>query len=104
MALRAKTNVSVGSLAFGSISGTYAALKTGVERCRGLLFFSSLDKDVIISIDGGTTDFAWIPANSSFILNFEQFGLQYSGSLSVKQGGGGACTSGFISVSQLREA
>lgn len=55
------------SLAFGSISGTYAALGTAFSHAmRAFRISNATDGDILISFDG-TTDNLFLPANS-FVL------------------------------------
>lgn len=94
---RIKLDEAYGSLAFGSVAAGYATLKA-VKDCVGFILFNSTDADVVVSLDGGTTDWASVPATTSFVANLGALGLDYSGIISVKQGSA-APTLGAVSAS-----
>lgn len=59
------------SLAFGSISGTYAALGTPTSHLMRILkIVNNTNGDLTISFDG-TTDNDFVPANSFVLYDFE---------------------------------
>lgn len=104
-------NDTYGRLAFGSITGTYATLKavttvtgsvTGNKGSAGILeFFNTLNQDVIISLDGGTTDAIYLPAGLSYTIDLFANFLEFVGTIQVKHAGV-APTSGGISVTIIR--
>lgn len=94
---RIKLDEAYGSLAFGDVAVAYTTLKV-VKDCIGFIFFNGTDAGVVVSLDGGTTDWASVPATTSFVANLGALGLDYSGTISVKQGSAGP-TSGAVSVS-----
>ena len=102
-ALRRITPRAMTTLAFGSISASYATLQSLLPG-RGVIIFitNSLDKDTIISLDGGTTDFIQLPGLTNLTIDLGANGAEYSGTIQVKQGTGGAMASGFISCGVLR--
>ena len=101
-ARRAKFDKTGGYLAFGSIPAGYATLVGPIARVTGLIFFNSLDQDVVVSLDGGTTDFVTLPPGINFVLNMRALGIEYNGTVSVKRLSG-ASTVGYISCGVLRE-
>lgn len=53
------------SLAAGSISGSYANIGTATTReFRAFMVNNATDGDLVISLDGGTTDHLFMPAGS----------------------------------------
>lgn len=59
---------ALSSLAFGSISGTYANLGTALTRpARAFKITNNTEGDIIYSTNGGTTDHDFLPAGS-FVL------------------------------------
>lgn len=88
MANLAKTRFGVapGRLAFGSVTGSYVTLLAATGSVRKLLLTNSLDKETIITLDGGTTDFIYLPASTGLLLDFD-ISLQYSGTVQVKHNG-----------------
>lgn len=102
MSRQAKVNTAAGRLAFGSISGTYAtllALTTGNYRM--LVIYNGTDKEMIVSLDGGTTAFAYIATGKELSLNFGAADLEFNGTIQVKDNGS-AATSGAITVCAVR--
>ncbi len=68
------------SIAFGSISGTYANIGTITLHPWRIVFFSNTtDADMIISWNGGVTDNMVVPASSSASLDCAANGIQGSG-------------------------
>lgn len=104
-------NTAYGRLAFGSITGTYATLLTvtpstgSITNNRGaatiLYFFNNLNADVIISLDGGTTDAVYLPANFSWTCDLSTGNMLYTGTIQVKHTGS-APASGGIACSVVR--
>lgn len=102
-------NQPYGRLAFGAITGTYATLITlardtgylAAESATILLFFNTLNQDVIISLDGGVTDWGYVPALANFTLDLTAGEMLYTGTIQVKHAGV-AATAGAISVSAVR--
>lgn len=104
-------NDTYGRLAFGSVGAGYATLKA-VTRTTGtltnnkgdavaLLFFNNLNQDVIISLDNGTTDAVYLPANTNWTVDLATNSLMYNGTIQVKHAGV-APTSGGIAVTIVR--
>jgi len=96
-----------GTIAFGSLGASYSAVVSNVPgRGISLHFISSLDGDVTISLDGGTTDFITIPpgatVSKSLTLDLGANGGHFSGTISAKRGPSGASTVGFLSVGVIR--
>jgi hypothetical protein len=93
-----------GELAFGAVTAGYVTLLAlgTVGRVVILSFANSLSGDVTISLDGGTTDYITLPAGLSHQIPFGMAGIEYSGTVSVKQGPSGASTSGIISCGAIR--
>lgn len=91
------------TLAFGSVTGTYATL-VGPVAGRGLILTISqnLNNGCIISLDGGATDYMTLAPNNPIAIDFGANGVEYSGTVSVKQSAAGANTSGSISAGFIR--
>jgi len=102
MRVRALVGITGISLAFGGVTGTYAALSSAISG-RGVFMqiSSSLNADVVISLDGGTTDWMVLPAGQSVSIPFGSLEVEFSGTVSVKHNGA-AATSGIISVGIIR--
>ena len=94
---------AVGTLAFGSVAAGYTTLQ-GPIAGRGIIIsiVNSLNAGVIVSLDGGTTDFIRLPAATPLTLDLGAGEAQYSGTISVQQDGAGAPASGFISCGVIR--
>jgi len=94
---------AVGTVAFGSVAVGYGTLQ-GPIAGRGvcLLIANSLNAGIVISLDGGTTDFLRLPASTSFTIDLGANGVEFSGTVSIKQDGAGAPSSGFISCGVIR--
>lgn len=89
-------------IAFGSVAAAYGDLLTSVKG-RGvvLVITNSLDAEVTISLDGGTTDFIWLPAGVGLTLDLGANSAEFSGTVSVKYTSG-APTSGAIAAGVIR--
>lgn len=98
-------DIADGRLAFGSITGTYATLKSGISgSVRQIIISTSLNNEIILSLDGGTTDFLHMPGSTiprELILDLDEG--QWTGDVKVKHNGV-ASTSGFIAVGFIRGA
>lgn len=94
---------SAGTVAFGSVGASYGTL-IGPIAGRGVVIFiaNSLNAGVILSLDGGTTDFIRLPAATPITIDLGANSAEYSGRISIKQDGAGAPTSGFISCGVIR--
>lgn len=92
-----------GRLLAAAVTAGYVSLHSSVKG-RGVIIHiaNSLDGDVVLSLDGGTTDYIAIPAGNNITFNLGTNNAEYSGTISVKQGPSGASTSGFISCGVLR--
>jgi hypothetical protein len=74
------------SLAFGSISGTYAGIGTALAHpARLIKFTNTTDVLLTISLDG-VNDHDVIPTNSSYILDIASNQVLPAGSLTISQG------------------
>ena len=91
-----------GKLAFGSVGAGYSNLLASVQG-RGLIFVfcNTLNQEVVLSLDAGTTDWLNVPAGYSFILDMGSNEIEFYGTISVKHAGT-APTSGFISCGVIR--
>lgn len=90
------------SLAFGSVVVGYTALLTSVVGKVVVLFIdSTLNGDVVLSLDGGTTDWRLLPAGTSTTIDFGAQEAIWNGTLSVKYNSA-ASTSGFIAASYIK--
>jgi hypothetical protein len=87
-----------GELAFSGITGSYATLLTPLNDPMVVMFFNSLDKAIIISLNAGITDQFKIPASQSFVLDLRANDiLVEAGKAFMVKHAGSAPTSGFIS-------
>jgi hypothetical protein len=104
MRCAALVNSTAGRRAFGSVSSGYANL-LGPISGRGIVLFvtNSLDSEVVISLDAGTTDWMYLPAGTPVTIDLSTNGAEWSGSISVKHNGT-APTVGAIAASVLRIA
>jgi len=99
---RALVNVPAVRLAFGSVSGTYANLLASIQgRAVCLVITNSLNSESVLSLDGGTTDWGFIPARVSLVIDLASNETEYNGTVSVKHNGV-APTSGAIAASIIR--
>lgn len=88
--------------AFGSILGTYIFISSQINgRCAFLSIKNTLDTVSIISLDGGTTDWVFLPPNTSIDIPFGSLGTEYTGRVAVKHNGVPP-TAGFISTAIVR--
>ena len=89
-------------VAFGGISGTYAAVVavTGYS-CRIIVLNNATDKAVIWSLNGGTTDWYQQAAGKELLINLGAAELHSNPTISVKQGGDGAPTSGYVTAAVI---
>ena len=93
---------SVGVLAAGSVVAGYTALLSSVAgRGVTLVFTNTLNADVMVSLDAGTTDFIVLPAGQGMVLDIGANGCEYSGTVSVKRSG--TPTTGSIWCGVIRE-
>lgn len=98
-----------GRLAGASITGSYQTLINiargsgflAAESATILLFFNTLDKDIIVSLNGGVTDWGYIPALANWTLDLTAGDMLFTGVVQVKHAGV-APTTGAISVSAVR--
>lgn len=106
---QAMFNQPYGRIAGASITGTYATLLTiargtgflAAESATILFFFNTLDADIVISFDGGVTDWGYIPANANWTIDLTAGEMLYTGVIQVKHAGV-APTTGAISASAVR--
>ncbi len=92
------------SLAFGSISGSFAAVGTPLGKpWRVIHLLNTTDKDLIVSFDGSTNN-VFIPSNTFSLYDFnanqdpaDVFKMQVGTQIYVKQSSG-APTSGSLYV------
>lgn len=99
--MRARAPFAAGRVAFGGISGTYATLIGPVSDVRHIIITNTLDNEVIISLDGGTTAYLYIPgsillASKEYVISLPP-DLAYNGTISVKHNGA-APTAGVIAA------
>ncbi len=99
---RIDVSVPGGYLAFGSVSSTYVNLLSSIQG-RGVVLFiaSSLDTEVVVSLNGGTTDWLTIPARTNISIDLGASGAEFAGTVSVKDNGA-AASSGAISAAVVR--
>ena len=76
---------AAGRLAFGSVLAGYATLLPAVSgSVRKLIITNSLDAETVLSLDGGTTDFIFLPAQQGIIIDFDT-SMHWAGTCSVKR-------------------
>ena len=100
--MRRLTPFAGASLTAAQLSASYATLVSGVGGRGVTLFFTnSLNGDVIISLDGGTTQFLMLPAGVGLALDLGANDAEFSGTVSAKDGTT-AATTGYISCGVVR--
>jgi hypothetical protein len=89
-------------IAFGSVTASYTDLLTSVKG-RGMILVvtNSLDAETTLSLDGGTTDFLWLPAQTGLTLDLGTNQAEFSGTVSIKYTSG-APTTGAIAAGIIR--
>lgn len=101
---RIDTTKAPGRIAGASVTGSYANLLANVQGSGIILYiFSTCDAELVISLDGGTTDWCYIPSTvspSPIILPLGAANAQFSGTISVKHNGA-APTTGSVSASVI---
>lgn len=99
---RAVVTTAGGSIAGASLTGSYQTLISSVPG-RGVLLAvgNTCNADVVLSLNGGTTNWMVIPAGVSFTFNLGAVGVEYSGTISAKHNGA-APASGTLSVGVIR--
>ena len=76
-----------GRLAAGAVTGSYATLLPAVSASvRKLIITNSLDQETVISLNGGATDFLFLPAQQGIIIDFDT-SMHWAGSCVVKHNG-----------------
>ena len=100
-------DVPCGRMAFSSVPSSWGAILdcSTVGRVVGLKIMSSLDKELDISFDNGTTKSVIIPPGSTSLAivsyDFGSMGVEYSGVVKA-QYSNGQPTSGVVTVSVIR--
>lgn len=94
------TDTAAGRVAFGSVGAGYGTLLSCSGSVRKLIITNSLNQEVVISLDNGTTDFIYLPANVGIILDFDN-SVHFSGVVQVKHNGV-APTSGAIAAGIIK--
>lgn len=91
-----------GNKEYSAVTSSYTTLLSGVEG-RGVVLqiANSLNSDVYLSLDGGTTEYLRLPAATSNTIDLGSNGAEFSGTISVKYGSA-APTSGFIYCGVIR--
>ena len=95
--LQALNTLAGGRVAFGSVGAGYSTLLTVTDKAIILLVSNTLNQDVVLSLDGGTTNWHTLPAGISFVLDFGTNGASFNGTIQVKHNGV-APTAGAISA------
>lgn len=100
---KALVNQGGGSIAFGSITGAYQNIFSSSVQGRGVVLYilNTLNQDMILSLDSGTTDWIALPAGLSITIDLGANEVEYSGNIAVKNNGISP-TSGRISVGVIR--
>lgn len=96
---RAKVTTAGGSLAFGAVTGAFQTLVTSTN-VRKLIIQNTLDKDGVVSLDGGTTSWHTLPAGKDLVLDFD-ISLVFNGTVQYKHNGV-APTAGIIAATVIR--
>ena len=94
--------VAEGRVAAASVGAGYAAIQSNLSRVINITFANSLNGDVSISFDGGTTTYITLPAGQTLSVDLGANHAEYSGTISIKQGPSGASTTGFISCGVIK--
>jgi len=92
---------ALSELAPAGIGATYATLATLTFHAKQLLFVNSLDGDVVLSFDGGTTDHVRLPASTSLSLNFTDNEHLLAGTVIQVKDGASAPTAGTLGVTPV---
>ncbi|OQB10453.1 MAG: hypothetical protein BWY21_00374 [Parcubacteria group bacterium ADurb.Bin216] len=104
MAARSRVNVKTagGRIAGTSITGSYQNVLSSVPG-RGLVLViaNSCNQELVVSLDGGTTDWMYFPPGYSPNIDLAANDAEYSGTVSVKHNGV-APASGVFSVGVIR--
>lgn len=85
---------SASSLAFGSVSGTYATLVSNSSKVRAISILNTLDKDVVIGF--GTTDAFYVKSGTDKLFDLAANGRWMASNLSVKTADGTSPGSGTV--------
>lgn len=84
---------------------TVSAVTGSVDGNKGaaaiLFFFNTLDADVVISLDNGTTDAVYLHAGKSWTMDLSAGEMRYLGTIRVKRASGAAAT-GSIACTAVR--
>lgn len=99
MANRRITPMACVKMGFASVTSSYTTL-LGPVAGRGvvILITNSLNAEVFLSLDGGTTDFIWLPVAAGMAIDLSANMAEYSGTISIKDlgshpGSGSICAS-----------
>ncbi len=101
--VKARVGTPGGRVAFDGVSAAWAPVLVVPGGCRKLIFCNSLDKEIALSLDGGATILCYFSAaliGLPFVLDFDT-SMQYSGTVSIKEGTEGACTFGLFSAGAI---
>ena len=107
MSRRIDVSVAGGRLAFGSVGAGYSSLITVSGRGAIVMITSSLNQEVVISLNGGTTDWGYLPlvpataAGFPYTIELGANDAEFTGTISVKHNGV-APTAGAIAASVIR--
>ena len=109
--VQALFNTTYGRYLYSAITGAYSTLLTvanttgsvtsNVGFARIIYIFNTLDQDVILSFDNGTTDSVFLPAGKSWTCDLSTGNMYFSGVIRVKHAGV-APASGNIACSVVR--
>lgn len=83
------------SVAFGSVGATYAEIVDVTQRARIVVIQNTLNANVTLSFDGGTTDHLILQSGTSVTLDLAASGMTHTGSVQQKYTSG-APTSGAL--------
>lgn len=111
MAMKALFNQAPGAYAFGSLTGSYQLFQavtpihgsvTGDKGFVKIVYINNtLNQEVLISFDGGVTDFLWLPPNTNYVLDLAAAGVVLTESIYIKHNGV-APTAGKIYCNTVR--
>ena len=93
---KAVVSTAGGLVSFGSVGAGYGTLLATTGRVRKIFLQNSLNQNIVVSLDGGTTNWMVLLAQKDLAIDFDT-SLQFSGTISIKHNGV-APTSGAISA------
>lgn len=98
MAVKRARIPSYGRIVGSSLTGSYQSIKAFDDNLMILILLSGCDKDIIVSLDGGTTDHLFLEANERIVLDFSAGSTRLVTPNIMAKHAGAAPTSGSVRV------